>query len=105
MFRLDAFKNKKDLIEYILENWYQRNYNHNPKHGENGKNVKQNKDEQVSPLECSIQEATELLKSAVSTRSKAELYVYDDARKKFIVYKAESEWIFYSKLSHLFHAN
>jgi len=95
MFRLETFKNKKDLLAYIMENWYQRNYNHNPKHGENGKNVKQNKDEEVSPLECSIEEARELLKFAVSTRNKAELYMYDRVRNKFIIYKAESEQVYH----------
>ncbi len=95
MYRLDAFENKKDLLAFILENWYQRKYNHNPKHGENGKNVKHNKGEEVSPLECSIQEATELLKFAVSTRGKRELYMYDQARNKFIIFKAESEQVYH----------
>jgi len=95
MFRLDTFKDQKDLLAYIIDNWYQRRYNHNPKHGENGKNIKQNKDEEVSPLECSIKEARELLKFAVSTRNKAELYMYDGVRNKFIIYKAESEQVYH----------
>lgn len=95
MLRLDTFINKGDLISYITYNWYQRNYNHNPKHGENGKNVIPNKDEDVSPLECSIEEARELLRFAVSTRNKAELYVFDPPRNKFIIYKAESEQVYH----------
>jgi hypothetical protein len=95
ILELDTFKDNKDLVAHIIENWFQRTYNHNPKHGENGKNVKHNKGEDVSPLECSIEEASQLLKFAVSTRNKAELYVYDDPRKKFIVYKAESEHVYH----------
>jgi hypothetical protein len=91
MITLNAFSSKKELVSYITENRLQRVYNHNPKHGENGKNVRANNSEKVSPLECSISEATVLLKDAVSTRNKNELYVFDNSRNKFMIYKTEGQ--------------
>ena len=95
MISLNVLTAKDAMIDFIKSNRRARIYNHNPKHGENGKGMLSNKDETVSPLECSITEARELIKDAISTTMTNELYAYDKARNKFIVYKAESTNIYH----------
>lgn len=81
---------KPELITYVMEKRSNRNFNWNPKHGENNKGVKQNKGEAVSPLECSKEEAELLLPKAVGYRGSDELYAYDIKIQKFMVFKSEN---------------
>lgn len=84
---ISGFDMKNRIIDFIIAN-RNRTYNHNPKHGEN--NLAKHNDDNISPLECSIEEATNLLKFAVTTRSKNELYVFDEKNDKYLIYKSDS---------------
>lgn len=91
MLAINAFKETKEVIQHLVDNRIPREYNHNQKHGENGSGVKDNKYEVVSPLECSIKEASDLLKTAVTIAGNRQLYNFDIVRNKFIVFMAESQ--------------
>lgn len=89
-FAIRVFTLKQEAVSYITEYRKERNYNWNPKHGENGKGMISNKDEDVSPLECSKEIAAELLNVAVSCKGTDELYAYDIDREKFMVFKSDN---------------
>lgn len=78
------------VIAYVRQHRQPRTFNWNPKHGENGKGMIPNKGEVVSPLEGSRQEAELLLPKAVNSRKTTELYAYDEAQGKYIVFKDEN---------------
>lgn len=82
----------KQVFLWICENRKPaRQYNWNPKHGEYGKNIQANKGEYVSPLLCSKDYASEILKFAIGTRNSRMLYVFDKQQKYFMEYKQESD--------------
>lgn len=69
-----------------------RNYNHNPKHGENGVGAHPaNKGEDVSILLCSQDHAAELLQFAIGTDGFDTLYFFDEDHEKYIEFKAETK--------------
>lgn len=81
----------KEAQRYLINNRTKRIYNHNPKHGENGRGMLINPGEIVSPLECSIVYAEERLIYAVSYGTKKELYALDKVNNKFIIYKQDND--------------
>jgi hypothetical protein len=85
--------NEQELYAWLIENRQKRNFNLNPKHGENGVGAhKGNKGDKVDPLLCSREEAQRLLKKAIGdTRRATELYNFDSQNQKFIVFKFENE--------------
>lgn len=78
-------------VVYYHTNRKKRKYNWNPKHGQDGKGLMSNKDEEVSPLECTKEQATILLETAVGYRKSTELYVFDSDRNKIMVFKCDSK--------------
>lgn len=68
-----------------------REYRWNEKHGEFGKNAKNNKGEEVSLLLSSKEHASDLLPHAVGENGFDELHVYDDDFKSFMEFKAEAK--------------
>ncbi len=79
-----------------VANWFEsnrrpkRNFNWNPKHGENGKGATPtNKGEKVSVLMCSRQQAAKMLSKAVGEDPRA-LYFYDDKFGQYIEFRLEN---------------
>jgi len=87
---LTIIDTKDATVAFVKEHRKIRTFNWNPKHGENGKGMIANKGEVVSPLECSKEEAAQLLPEAVAFRKTSELYAFDTDRNKYIVFKAEN---------------
>ena len=85
--------NEQELYAWLIENRQKRNFNLNPKHGENGVGAhKGNKGDTVDPLLCSRNEAQVLLDKAIGdTRRTTELYYFDSQNQKFIVFKFEND--------------
>ncbi|MBP5768854.1 MAG: hypothetical protein J6W51_07160 [Fibrobacter sp.] len=77
-----------------------RLYGGNIKHGENGKGKKTNKDEDVSSLECTEEEAKKMLYEAIM-RSETHLFALDCTRKKIIAFRSQD----HGKTFHGFHIN
>jgi len=91
LLKLPSFVTKANTADFVVSKRVERKYNLNPKHGENRKAQIFSNGEIVSPLECSEKEAADLLPKAVGFRKKAsELYAYDEARGKFMVFKREN---------------
>jgi hypothetical protein len=88
---LEFITSQKSCVKFYHFNCKPRTYSWNPKHGENGKGMISNKAEIVSPLECSKEEAELLLKYAIGYRKTHELYNYDSAKFKYLVWKCESK--------------
>lgn len=88
---VDNLFTPKLIIEYLIRTREKRNFHVIKKHGENGVGALPNNKGIVSVLECSQEEAQALLDKAVGTRDCNELYAYDDARSKFIVFKYEGD--------------
>lgn len=95
---LEFITSRNSCVTFYNLNYKPRVYNWNPKHGENGKGMIPNKDEIVSPLECSRDEASKFLEDAIGYRKSNELYNYDPTNSKFLVWKCES------KENNVFHA-
>lgn len=95
LLELKMLSEKEETIRYTLNNHKQPQFSFNPKHGENNKGVWNNKDEEVSPLLCSKEEAEEFLKISVGSKKTNELYAYDWINEKFIVFKNESNNLFH----------
>lgn len=75
----------------------ERNYNWNPKHGENGKGA--HRDHQGYPvalLLSSKEHAKEILKYAIGVEGKKSLYVYDDPYEKVMQFMPEAENTYHS---------
>lgn len=89
----DQVNNEQELYEWIVENRQKRNFNLNPKHGENGVGAhKKNKGDTIDTLLCSRNEAQIFLHKAIGdTRKTTELYYFDTTHQKFIVFKFENE--------------
>jgi hypothetical protein len=85
---LPFISNRTQTVSYYHTHRNPRTYKWNPKHGENGKGMIYNKDEEVSPLECSKVEAAAYLENAVGYRKTNELYNID--KNKFMVWKCDS---------------
>lgn len=82
---------KNKLEVWLRDNRQPRVFNKNPKHGEQGKGVRSNKGEKVSPLLCSPQEAQQFLDTAIGCATfKKELYNFDRERNKYIVFSNEN---------------
>ncbi len=65
-----------------------RNFNINPKHGENRQDIRTVNGEIISPLRCSHQKAQALLDTAIG-KSEKELYNTDPDYDEIIVFKYE----------------
>lgn len=63
-----------------------RSYNHNPKHGENGRGAFMG----ASPNLCSRSRAAFLLQKAIGLHNSNDLYFYDEENSKYIVFKNEN---------------
>ncbi|EFK36169.1 Uncharacterised protein [Chryseobacterium gleum] len=87
---VDCLTEVKKAIEWFHSNRDQRSYTWNKKHGENGVGVIPNKNEQVSPLECSQDDAKLFLEEAIGYRKSNELYNYDPSNNKFMVWKCDA---------------
>ena len=75
------------LIRWFAENRLpQRNFQVTLKHGENRQDVRTVNNETISPLRCSVQDAQDLLKTAIG-ETKKELFNYDFNYNEFIVFK------------------
>jgi len=83
---------EKTIYGWFVENRRpERVYSYNPKHGVLGKgNYKGHKGDKVSSLLCRLKEAEEMLKKAVGTGDMKDLYFYDVARRKYVVFKSEN---------------
>jgi len=89
------------LIEYVFGfsqafNWLNksrkpRNFNKNPKHGENGEGMRSNNGEKVSPLLGSKEDAHQILQTAIGCPGTTELYNFDDKNGRYLVFKFENE--------------
>lgn len=90
---LDAVANRTEWAGFLQQKRLVRTINKNNKHGENGKGAhKNNKGDTVSLLYCSVEEAQNLLNTAVkSNNHKARLYNFDTKNEKFIVFYYEGE--------------
>ncbi|KWT84044.1 hypothetical protein [Candidatus Magnetominusculus xianensis] len=79
-------QNFTSLIQWFVENRKpKRMFNLNPKHGENGRGNWPD----ASSLECSKDEAQELLNTAIGDSGKT-LYTYDKKNMKYIVFRYEN---------------
>jgi hypothetical protein len=86
---VDFISSRNEAIGHYHRNRRGRVYNWNRKHGDINRNVIPNKGEVVSRLECTIEEATVLLESALGYRKSNELYVFDEQRRKYMVFKCD----------------
>jgi hypothetical protein len=91
VYPIGIFSSRNDTAVFLRNSEVDRKYNWSKKHGENGKNVIQNKGEVVSPLLCNRAEAAEFFKNAVGFRHCNEMYSFDTTHKKFMVFKDEGE--------------
>lgn len=89
LVKVESVHDKKNLVKYYLKN-REVEYNHNFKHPENSTEVTNQNGEIISPLECSVIQAAELLKVSVGHKSVKELFSFDSNRNKFIEFKPES---------------
>jgi len=89
---IDSVCTKEHTIRYYLNNRIKIEYKHNDKHGENHNKIIPKNGKPVSPLECSIQEASDLLQVSISHKQMKQLYFYDcgQGREKFIEFQPES---------------
>lgn len=87
---LECVIDVKKSIGWFHSNRDTRGYTWNRKHGENGRGALKNKDEVVSPLECSREEAKSFLEEAIGYRHSNELYNYDPLNNKFMVWKCDA---------------
>ena len=87
--KIDNLKNEKEIFEWFAQNRLPpRNFNINPKHGENRQDVCIVNGETISPLRCSSQMAKALLDTAIG-KSEKELYNIDPDYDEIIVFKYE----------------
>jgi len=87
---IDNLKDEKELLVWFAQNRLPpRNFNINPKHGENRQHVQKVDGKKISPLRCSCQKAQTLLDSAIGNPEK-ELYNLDPDYDEIIVFKYES---------------
>ena len=84
----------RKLDEKAIAEWYAgnrrptRKFEANPKHGQDGVGAHpHSKGNKVSKLECSPEEAQQLLNSAVGKAKDKSLYNYDSHKKKYIEFK------------------
>jgi len=84
---------EKQIYQWLLKNRLLRNFNLNPKHGENGKGGHQkSRGNNVSLLHCSKERAQKLLYAAIGDHRKTkDLFNFDAAVQKFIVFKYEGD--------------
>lgn len=87
---------KKQALDNYHLTRAKRVYDWNKKHGDVNRPIIPNKGEEVSPLECTIKEAADLLECAVGYRNTNELYVYDNLRQKYMVYKRDHNGNYHS---------
>lgn len=89
VIEIDNLKDEKEIFEWFAQNRLpSRNFNINPKHGENRQDVRTINGETVSPLRCSRQKAQALLDTAIG-KSEKELYNSDPDYDEIIVFKYE----------------
>jgi hypothetical protein len=84
---------EQELYAWLKKERQKRNFNLNPKHGENdtAAHIK-SKNNEVSPLSCNKNEAQELLNTAIGDiRQTTQLYNFDRQHQKYIVFKFENE--------------
>ncbi len=86
---IDNLKDEKEISEWFAQNRLPpRNFNINPKHGENLQDIRTVNGETISPLRCSCQRAKTLLDTAIG-KSKKQLYNIDPDYDEIIVFKHE----------------
>lgn len=85
--------NVTQLLKWLVDNRQKRNFNLNPKHGENGVAAHgKSRGNDVSLLLCNRDQAQELLNKAIGdARETTELYNFDILHQKFIIFKFENE--------------
>jgi hypothetical protein len=85
--------NVTQLLKWLVDNRQKRNFNLNPKHGENGIAAhNKSRGNDVSLLLCNRAQAQELLNNAIGdARHTTELYNFDRRHQKFIIFKFENE--------------
>lgn len=87
---IQSVQNKNELKKWLKINRQPRIFRLNPKHGENGKGMKQNKGEVVSPLLGSSDEAQHILNSAIGdTGNSFKLYYWDEKYKHYMMFMDE----------------
>lgn len=89
VIEIDNLKDEEEVVAWFVQNRIpSRNFNINPKHGENLQKVRKVGGEIISPLRCSRQEAQALLDTAIGNPEK-ELYNFDPNYDEIIVFKYE----------------
>ncbi len=90
--KIDNLKDETELLTWFAENRLpQRNFNINPKHGENRQKITNVGSENISPLRCSCEEAQILLHTAIGNHKKKELFNLDTDHDEIIVFKFEGD--------------
>ncbi|MEA3415707.1 MAG: hypothetical protein U9R02_06045 [Thermodesulfobacteriota bacterium] len=88
---IDNLKYETELLTWFAENRLpQRNFNINPKHGENRQEITNVGGEDISPLRSSCEEAQILLHTAIGNHKK-ELFNLDYDHDEIIVFKFEGD--------------
>ena len=86
---------EQEIYVWIVENRQKRNFNLNPKHGENAVGAhSRSRDNTVSLLLCNRSQAQELLDTAIGDIRQTmptQLYNFDTQHQKYIVFKFENE--------------
>lgn len=90
LIELDLIYNQNNTLEYYFENRTKIEFNLNPKHGENHTKLKIIDGEEVSPLECTKEEANILLQIAIGNKNTSKLFAFDIKREKFIEFKYDN---------------
>ncbi|MCP4352624.1 MAG: hypothetical protein GY795_44780 [Desulfobacterales bacterium] len=86
---IDNLRNNTGISEWFAQNRLPpRNFNINPKHGENKQDMRIANGERISPLRCSEERAQTLLNTAIG-KSERELYNTDPDHDEIIVFKYE----------------
>jgi hypothetical protein len=89
LIKVETRSSEKLTRDWLTTRTSKRNFNLNPKHGENGKGAQNHRDEEVSVLRCSKEKAQHLLDSAIGYPNTNNLYNYDVEHRGYIVFKFE----------------
>jgi len=86
---IESLEGKEKVLAWFAKNRQPaRNFNINPKHGENRQNSQVIGGEKISPLRCSLEEVQTLLQTAIGTSEK-EFFNLDPTHDQIIVFKYE----------------